>query len=69
MVWGPYNALYFPLWEGTKRLSMWYSGAESISQLDMRWELGSSFCSAAIAAGLTNPMVSKDPLPARLSLY
>eukprot|EP00246_Nothoceros_aenigmaticus_P014726 TRINITY_DN5795_c0_g2_i1.p1 TRINITY_DN5795_c0_g2~~TRINITY_DN5795_c0_g2_i1.p1 ORF type:complete len:309 (-),score=36.37 TRINITY_DN5795_c0_g2_i1:384-1310(-) len=56
MVWGPYNALYFPLWEATKKLSVWCSGVDSIAQLDMRWELASSFCSAGFAAGVTNPM-------------
>ncbi|KAJ7564855.1 hypothetical protein O6H91_02G036600 [Diphasiastrum complanatum] len=65
MVWGPYNATYFPLWEATKRLSVWYSGAESIEKLDLHWELASSFCSASFAAAITNPM---DVIKTRLQV-
>jgi len=58
MVWGPYNAVYLPLWEATKRACVWYSGAESVEKLNIHYELSSSFLSSAFAAGLTNPMVS-----------
>lgn len=58
LVWGPYNAVYLPMWEGTKRLCVKLSGAESVEKLGVHYELGSSFVSAAFAAGLTNPMVS-----------
>ncbi len=61
MVWGPYNAVYLPLWEATKRACVWYSGAESVEKLKIHYELGSSFLSSAFAAGLTNPMVSLSP--------
>jgi len=66
MVWGPYNAVYLPLWEATKRACVWYSGAESVEKLNIHYELGSSFLSSAFAAGLTNPMVSLSP---SLSLF
>lgn len=58
LVWGPYNAVYLPLWEGTKRACVRFSGAESVEKLGVHYELGSSFLSSAFAAGLTNPMVS-----------
>ncbi len=61
MVWGPYNAVYLPLWEATKRACVWYSGAESVEKLSIHYELSSSFLSSAFAAGLTNPMVSLSP--------
>ncbi len=61
MVWGPYNAVYLPLWEATKRACVWYSGAESVEKLNIHYELSSSFLSSAFAAGLTNPMVSLSP--------
>jgi hypothetical protein len=65
MVWGPYNAVYLPLWEATKRACVWYSGAESVEKLNIHYELSSSFLSSAFAAGLTNPM---DVIKTRLQV-
>ncbi|XP_024543461.1 mitochondrial substrate carrier family protein E-like [Selaginella moellendorffii] len=56
MVWGPYNAIYLPLWERTKMLAVRYTGVESKEQLGMHWELSSSFLSASVASACTNPM-------------
>jgi hypothetical protein len=61
LVWGPYNAVYLPLWEANKRLCVRLSGAESVEKLGVQYELGSSFVSSAFAAGLTNPMVNILP--------
>ena len=58
LVWGPYNAVYLPLWEANKRLCVRLSGAESVEKLQVQYELGSAFVSSAFAAGLTNPMVN-----------
>ena len=57
MVWGPFNAIYLPLWEASKRASVHFSGAESTKKLDIQYELGSAFYSAGLAAAMTNPMV------------
>ena len=57
LVWGPYNAIYLPLWEATKRGAAHYSGVKSVHELEVQWELLSSFFSASCAAALTNPMV------------
>jgi len=57
LVWGPYNAVYLPLWEANKRLCARLSGAESVEKLGVQYELGSAFVSSAFAAGVTNPMV------------
>ncbi|MCO5551132.1 hypothetical protein L7F22_004629 [Adiantum nelumboides] len=56
MVWGPYNAIYLPLWEASKQAAVRYTGAESVQKLDVQWELLSSFFSASCAAAVTNPM-------------
>lgn len=58
LVWGPYSAVYLPLWEANKRLCARLSGAESVEKLGIQYELGSAFVSSAFAAGLTNPMVN-----------
>ena len=58
MVWVPFNAVYLPLWEASKRACARFSGAGSVEKLDVRYELGSAFLCSAFAAGLTNPMVS-----------
>ncbi|CAM6106937.1 unnamed protein product [Calypogeia fissa] len=55
LVWGPYNAVYLPLWEGLKRTSVRFSGAESMQKLEVQYELGSAFIAASVAAALTNP--------------
>lgn len=65
MVWGPYNAIYLPLWEATKRAAAFYSGAESVQKLDVQWELLSSFFSASCAATVTNPV---DVIKTRLQV-
>lgn len=61
MVWVPFNAVYLPLWEASKRACARFSGAGSVEKLDVRYELGSAFFCSAFAAGLTNPMVSAFP--------
>ncbi|KAL2613289.1 hypothetical protein R1flu_024981 [Riccia fluitans] len=55
MVWGPYNAVYLPLWEASKRVAVKFSGAESKEKLAVQYELGSAFFSSSIASALTNP--------------
>lgn len=65
LVWGPYNAVYLPLWEANKRLCVRLSGAESVEKLSVQYELGSSFVSSAFAAGVTNPM---DVIKTRLQV-
>lgn len=65
LVWGPYNAVYLPLWEANKRLCVRLSGAESVEKLGIQYELGSAFVSSAFAAGLTNPM---DVIKTRLQV-
>lgn len=47
-----------PLWEASKQTCAHLSGAESVEKLQVRYELGSAFVPAAIAAAFTNPMVS-----------
>ncbi|KAI5063556.1 hypothetical protein GOP47_0022103 [Adiantum capillus-veneris] len=56
MVWGPYNAIYLPLWEASKRAAARYTGVDSVQKLEVQWELLSSFFSASCAAAITNPM-------------
>eukprot|EP00249_Psilotum_nudum_P029082 c39297_g1_i1 orf=326-1261(+) len=56
MVWGPYNAIYLPLWEAAKSLAVSYSRVETKEKLDLHWELASSFSSASFAAAVTNPV-------------
>lgn len=56
LVWGPFNAIFLPLWEGSKRLGIWHSGAGSLKELDVKYELAASFGSSSVAAALTNPM-------------
>eukprot|EP00850_Spirogloea_muscicola_P009630 SM000054S18116 [mRNA] locus=s54:562759:563797:- [translate_table: standard] len=56
MVWGPYNAIYLPLWEATKQAAVRCTGVKSKKDLKIQWELLSSLSSAAFAAGITNPM-------------
>ncbi|BBN16303.1 hypothetical protein MPTK1_7g05190 [Marchantia polymorpha subsp. ruderalis] len=55
MVWGPYNAIYLPLWEASKKVAVKFSEAESKEKLAVQYELGSAFFSASIASALTNP--------------
>lgn len=55
-VWGPYNAMYLPLWERFKRVSVSITGKESVEKLPIQWEAASAFSAAAIASFLTNPM-------------
>ncbi|KAL3679750.1 hypothetical protein R1sor_022706 [Riccia sorocarpa] len=55
MVWGPYNAIYLPLWEASKAVAVKFSGAESKEKLQVQYELGSAFFSSAVASALTNP--------------
>ena len=31
MVWGPFNAVFLPLWESGKRVAVQYSGVGSVS--------------------------------------
>lgn len=116
MVWGPFNAVFLPLWESGKRVAVQYTGVGSVSaphphhceqpsaprvgrfpalsdtglrvmlttkhrrdrswlfvgmgvrflaldlavqvkELDVRYELLSSFLSSAVAAAISNPMV------------
>ncbi|KAH6558844.1 hypothetical protein KP509_1Z042400 [Ceratopteris richardii] len=56
MVWGPYNAVYLPLWEASKQTAARYTGVDSVQKLELQWELLSSFFSASCAAAITNPM-------------
>ncbi|XP_024535125.1 mitochondrial substrate carrier family protein E-like [Selaginella moellendorffii] len=65
MVWGPYNAIYLPLWETCKRFAARYSQVDSVEKLDIGYELGSSFFSASVAAAITNPM---DVIKTRLQV-
>ncbi|KAG0558748.1 hypothetical protein KC19_10G051000 [Ceratodon purpureus] len=65
MVWVPFNAVYLPLWEASKRACARFSGAGSVEKLDVRYELGSAFLCSAFAAGLTNPM---DVIKTRLQV-
>lgn len=69
LVWGPYNAVYLPLWEANKRLCVRLSGAESVEKLGVQYELGSAFVSSAFAAGLTNPMVIRVSPTIRVSCF
>lgn len=72
MVWGPYNAIYLPLWEASKKVAVKFSEAESKEKLAVQYELGSAFFSASIASALTNPAVSVYPppsIPTSRSLY
>lgn len=47
-----------PLWEASKHACAQLSGAESVEKLEFQYELGSALFPSAIAAALTNPMVS-----------
>eukprot|EP00898_Chlorokybus_atmophyticus_P007165 jgi/Chlat1/744/Chrsp104S00023 len=55
-VWMPFNAVFLPLWEGSKQLAAHYTGAASVHELAVEWELLSAFTSSAFAAAITNPM-------------
>lgn len=63
MVWVPFNAVYLPLWETSKRMCSRLSGVDAVEKLDVQYELGSAFFCSAFAAALTNPMVSSSPPP------
>eukprot|EP00897_Mesotaenium_endlicherianum_P007363 jgi/Mesen1/6655/ME000340S05817 len=58
LVWGPYNAMYLPLWEATKRGCTRLAGVPTVKELPVQWEAASAFSSAAFAAFMTNPMSS-----------
>jgi hypothetical protein len=53
----PFNAVFMPLWEASKRTCARLSGAESTEKLEIQYELASAFFPSAFAAALTNPMV------------
>lgn len=56
MVWVPFNAVYLPLWEFSKRVCAQVSQVDSLEDLAIQYELGSAFFCSAFAASLTNPM-------------
>lgn len=53
----PFNAVFMPLWEASKRTCAQLSGAESVEKLEIQYELASSLFPAAFAAAVTNPTV------------
>ncbi|KAG0622558.1 hypothetical protein M758_3G106800 [Ceratodon purpureus] len=61
----PFNAVFMPLWEASKRACAQLSGAESVEKLELQYELGSAFFPSALAAALTNPM---DVIKTRLQV-
>ena len=53
----PFNAVFMPLWEASKRVCAELSGAGSVEKLEFQYEIGCSLFPSALAAALTNPMV------------
>ena len=56
LVWGPFNAIFLPLWEGIKREGVARTGVSTPAQLPLSWEVGAALGASAVAAAASNPM-------------